>query len=53
MSFHFYGPGHSDADKHTAVRRHHIPKMSFEVQNWPAYEARLRISLHSVITIRK
>ncbi len=23
-------------------RRHHIPKMSFKVQNWPAYEAGLR-----------
>jgi hypothetical protein len=22
--------------KHNAARRHHIPKMSFEVQNWPA-----------------
>jgi hypothetical protein len=28
--------------KHNAVRRHHIPKMSFKVQNWPAYEAGLR-----------
>jgi transposase len=27
--------------KHTD-RRHHIPKMSFEVLNWPAYEAGLR-----------
>ena len=25
-----------------ADRRHHIPKMSFRVQNWPAYEAGLR-----------
>ena len=25
--------------KHNADRRHHIPKMSFKVQNWPAYEA--------------
>ncbi len=23
-------------------RRHHIPKMSFKVQNWPAYDASLR-----------
>jgi hypothetical protein len=28
--------------KHTADRRHHIPKMSFKVQNWPAYETGLR-----------
>jgi len=28
--------------KHNANRRHHIPKMSFKVQNWPAYEAGLR-----------
>ena len=28
--------------KHNAGRRHHIPKMSFKVQNWPAYEAGLR-----------
>ena len=28
--------------KHNADRRHHIPKMSFNVQNWPAYEAGLR-----------
>jgi hypothetical protein len=27
--------------KHNADRRHHIPKMSFKVQNWPAYEAGL------------
>jgi hypothetical protein len=25
-----------------AARRQHIPKMSFKVQNWPAYEAGLR-----------
>ena len=25
--------------KHNADRRHHIPKMAFKVQNWPAYEA--------------
>jgi hypothetical protein len=25
--------------KHNADRRHHIPKMLFKVQNWPAYEA--------------
>jgi hypothetical protein len=29
-------------DKHNADRRHHIPKMSFKVQNWSAYEAGLR-----------
>ena len=28
--------------KHNDARRHHIPKMSFRVQNWPAYEAGLR-----------
>ena len=28
--------------KHNAGRRQHIPKMSFKVQNWPAYEAGLR-----------
>jgi hypothetical protein len=28
--------------KHNADRRHHIPKVSFKVQNWPAYEAGLR-----------
>ncbi len=28
--------------KHNADRRHHIPKMAFKVQNWPAYEAGLR-----------
>ena len=28
--------------KHNAARRHHIPKMSFKVQSWPAYEAGLR-----------
>src|SRR5277367_6675224 len=28
--------------KHNADRRHHIPKMSFKVHNWPAYEAGLR-----------
>jgi hypothetical protein len=28
--------------KHNAGRRHHIPKISFKVQNWPAYEAGLR-----------
>jgi Transposase DDE domain len=28
--------------KHNAGRRHHIPKMSFKVRNWPAYEAGLR-----------
>ncbi|MEC5215071.1 hypothetical protein RCH09_000001 [Actimicrobium sp. GrIS 1.19] len=29
-------------NKHNADRRHHIPKMSFKVQNWPDYEAGLR-----------
>ena len=29
-------------NKHNAERRHHIPKMSFKVQNWPEYEAGLR-----------
>ena len=28
--------------KHNADRRHHFPKMSFKVRNWPAYEAGLR-----------
>jgi hypothetical protein len=28
--------------KHSADRRHHIPKMTFKVRNWPAYEAGLR-----------
>jgi hypothetical protein len=28
--------------KRNADRRHHIRKMSFKVQNWPAYEAGLR-----------
>ena len=28
--------------KHNADRRHHIPKMSFKIQNWPKYEAGLR-----------
>ena len=26
--------------KHNADRRHHIPKMSFKVRNWPVYEFR-------------
>jgi len=30
------------AHKHHTDRRHHIPKMSVKVQNWPAYEAGLR-----------
>ena len=29
-------------NKHNAARRHHIPKMSFQVQNWAEYEAGLR-----------
>jgi hypothetical protein len=28
--------------KHNAGQRHHIPKMSFKVRNWPAYESGLR-----------
>jgi hypothetical protein len=28
--------------KYNADRRHHIPKMSFEVRNWQEYEAGLR-----------
>jgi hypothetical protein len=28
--------------KHNADRRHHIPKMAFQVRNWPEYEAGLR-----------
>jgi hypothetical protein len=28
--------------KHNPDRRHHIPKMSFNVQNWPEYESGLR-----------
>ena len=28
--------------KHNADRRRHISKVSFKVQNWPEYEARLR-----------
>jgi hypothetical protein len=28
-------------NKHNNKRRHHIPKMSFKVQNWPEYEAGL------------
>ncbi len=28
--------------KHNSDRRRHIPKMSFKVRNWPAYEAGLR-----------
>ena len=31
-----------DAHQYNADRRHHIPKMAFKVQNWPAYEAGLR-----------
>jgi hypothetical protein len=29
-------------DKYNAGRRHDIPKMSFKVRNWSAYEAGLR-----------
>jgi hypothetical protein len=29
--------------KHNAGRRHHIPKMSFKVRNWSAYEAGLTL----------
>src|SRR5271155_3709124 len=28
--------------KPNADRRHHIPKMKYQVRNWPAYEAGLR-----------
>jgi hypothetical protein len=28
--------------KHNADRCHHIPRMSFKVENWPEYEAGLR-----------
>ena len=28
--------------KHNADRRHHIPKMSFKLENWPEYEMGLR-----------
>jgi hypothetical protein len=28
--------------KHNADRRHHIPKMKYQVRNWPEYEAGLR-----------
>ena len=28
--------------KHNADRRHHIPKMQYQVRNWRAYEAGLR-----------
>jgi hypothetical protein len=37
-----FGPDLSDPHEHNADRRHHIPKMSFKVQNWPEYEAGLR-----------
>jgi hypothetical protein len=30
------------SNKYNDDRRHHIPKMSFKVQNWPDYEAGLR-----------
>jgi HxlR-like helix-turn-helix len=43
MSLHFFGPGPPPMPhKHNVARRHHIPKMSFKVQNWPAYDAGLR-----------
>ena len=29
-------------NKHNDARRHHIPKMTFRVTNWSAYEAGLR-----------
>ena len=29
--------------KHNADRRHHIPKLAFKVENWPEYEAGLRL----------
>jgi hypothetical protein len=40
--------------KHNANRRHHIPKMSFKVENWPEYERgcdiRTSLMLHGVQT---
>src|ERR1700733_9756106 len=42
MRSHFLCPDRPMPDKHNADRRHHIPKMSFKVQNWSAYEAGLR-----------
>ena len=38
----FSGSSIPMSHKYNADRRHHIPKMSFKVQNWPAYEAGLR-----------
>jgi hypothetical protein len=29
-------------NKHNASRRHHIPKMKFQVKNWAEYDAGLR-----------
>src|ERR1700682_621253 len=42
MPVHLDGPDCPMPHKHNTDRRHHIPKMSFKVQNWPAYEAGLR-----------
>jgi transposase len=42
VSVPFESPGRPMPHKHNADRRHHIPKMSFKVENWPAYEAGLR-----------
>jgi hypothetical protein len=36
------GPLQPMPHKHNADRRHHVPKMAFKVENWPAYEAGLR-----------
>jgi hypothetical protein len=42
MCSHFLCPGHPMPHKHNADRRHHIPKISFKVQNWSGYEVGLR-----------
>ena len=42
MPSHFFSLGHPMPHKHNTDRRHHIPKMSFKVRNWPEYEAGLR-----------
>ncbi len=42
MPVHLQGAVRPMPHKHNADRRHHIPKMSPNVQNWSAYEAGLR-----------
>src|ERR1700693_1033202 len=42
VALQFICPGRPMPHKHNADRRHPIPKMSFKVRNWPAYEAGLR-----------